>query len=164
MAPDTSREPPDIAETTSQVLGAMLSDRVAEDLVTVRRANGTLPPIEVERDGDGHYDPSSRGIGPIRYQAIAPEAGELGRLAAEAANRLRGRSVLGGIDNLLLRRAIRGAGSTTSGQRELLSYFLFEPAFFEAAAALGESDARTELERLRRKDGKLSWRTDPIEL
>ena len=147
LAPDTSREPPDIAETTSQVLGAMLSDRVAEDLVTVRRANGTLPPIEVERDADGHYDPSNRGMGPIRYQAIAPEAGELGRLAAEAANRLRGRSVLGGIDNLLLRRAIRGAGSATSGQRELLSYFLFDPNYFAASIEHGREAARRALAR-----------------
>ena len=132
---DDSPSPPD-----SHVLGAMLADRVTDDLLLVRRANGTAPLVRIE--GERGVMRPNRRLGRIQYQAIAPGPGVLGELAEGAANQLRLGNLSGSIDNLMLRRMIRGAGSTTAGQRELLSYFLFDPDYFAASIEHGRAMAK----------------------
>ena len=82
----------------------------------------------------------------IQYLFVGPSArGLLGQRAGDAAKQL-GFSELRALGWLL--------GRQGSQHEELLSYFLFDPAFFEAAAELGQQDAQTELDHLRRKGRK----------
>ena len=66
----------------------------------------------------------------------------MGSVAAEIiSKRASGlRAALGNLDNLLLRRALRGAGST-AGQEDLLSYLLFDGDYLARSIELGCSAA-----------------------
>jgi NTE family protein len=135
---------PDTDDLLLHALQALLADPLIEDMWRLAGVNTLL-------GGE-----SRAGMTPIPYLFVGPRArGLLGQRAGDVAKEL-GFSELRAFSWLL--------GRQGSQHEELLSYFMFDPAFFAAAAELGKIDAHAELDRLRRKDGKLSWRTKPIEL
>jgi len=135
---------PDVDDLVLHALQAVLADPLIEDMWRLAGINTLLG-----RD-------ARAGKSPIQYLFVGPSArGQLGQRAGNVAKQL-GFNELRAFGWLL--------GRQGSQHAELLSYFLFDPLFFEAAAELGKRNAHAELDRLRRKDGKLSWRTEPIEV
>lgn len=143
----TSHQPdrahvPDVDDLVLHALQAVLADPLIEDMWRLAGINTLLG-----RD-------TRAGKSPIHYMFVGPGArGLLGQRAGEVAKQL-GFNELRAFSWLL--------GRQGNQYEELLSYFMFDPAFFEAAAELGKRDALGELDQLRRKDTKLSWRTKPI--
>jgi NTE family protein len=135
---------PDVDDLVLHALQAALTDPLIEDMWRLAGINTLLG-----RD-------ARAGKSPIQYLFVGPSArGLLGQRAGEVAKQL-GFSELRAFGWLL--------GRQGSQYEELLSYFMFDPAFFEAAAELGKRDAHAELDQLRLKDRKLSWRTKPIKV
>lgn len=144
LLPPQPRNVPDTDDLVLHALQALLADPLIEDMWRLAGVNTLL--------GQG----SRAGKSQIPYLFVGPRArGLLGQQAGAVAKGLRF-SELRAFSWLL--------GRQGSQHEELLSYFMFDPAFFEAAAQLGKRDARAELDRRRGKDRKLSWRTEPIEL
>ena len=70
----------------------------------------------------------------------------MGNIAADVVGaKLGGLGSLRHLDDLLLRRALRGAGST-SGQEDLLSYLLYDSQYFAESIEHGRRAAMTALE------------------
>lgn len=146
LPPEVGKAAPDLAESSAHVLMTMLSDSEMEDVLTVRRTNRMVqqaresnPPTVLRRPDGSAYET-------VRFRTISPSPGELGKLAVQAADtRLRGAHALRNLDNLLLRRALRGAG-TDAGQEALLSYFLFDEEYFALSIEHGRQAARAALE------------------
>jgi NTE family protein len=135
---------PDVDDLVLHALQAVLADPLIEDMWRLAGVNTLLG-----RD-------ARAGKSPIEYLFVGPSArGLLGQRAGEVAKQL-GLSELRAFSWLL--------GRQGSQHEELLSYFMFEPAFFEAAAELGKRDAHAELDQLRRNGRTLSWRTKPIKV
>ena len=135
---------PDTDDLVLHALQAVLTDQLIEDMWRLAGVNTLL-------GGDPPSDKSE-----IPYLFVGPSArGLLGHRAGEAAKLL-------GINTLRAWGWLLGRQG--SQHEELLSYFLFDPAFFQAAAELGQQDAQVELDRRRREPAALSWRTEPIEV
>ena len=139
--------PPDVADAAAQVLHAALSDRTGEDLRTLRRTNRLV--AQVSAAGRPDLLRGSAG-GPYRHvevMAVSPPAGALGRAAVDVlARRTRGLGRLRELDTWLLGQGVRGAGDA-AGRRDLLSYLLFDPEYFDAGIGLGRRAARAALRR-----------------
>ena len=90
------------------------------------------------------------GFHQVRAVSIAPQPGELGALAEFVMTRKRlsrWRSWLQESDLFALERVPRGLGEGT-GQRELLSYVLFDDEYFAAQIDIGANAARAVLKQL----------------
>ena len=136
---------PDLAEAGAHVLMTMLSDTEIEDVLTVRRTNRMVEQARESNPATVLRRPDGSAYETVHFKHIAPSPGELGELAVQAADtRLRGTDALRNLDNLLLRRALRGAGTDT-GQEVLLSYFLFDEEYFALSIEHGRQAARTAL-------------------
>jgi len=133
---------PDVDDLVLHTLQAVLADPLIEDMWRLAGVNTLL--------GRNPRDDKTQ----IPYLFVGPSArGHLGQRAGDVASQL-GLSELRAFGWLLGRQGAQ--------HEELLSYFLFDPAFFATAAELGKQDAQAELDHQRRKGGKLSWRTKPI--
>lgn len=132
---------PDIADSVAQVLNAVLSDRTAEDLRTLRMVNRLVEQSAAAGQDGLLGDPSGRPYRKVEVMAVAPPPGELGELALRVHHeRTSGFRRLTELDNWLLGRLVRGAGDGV-GRRELLSYFLFDEAYFAAGIEVGRKAA-----------------------
>jgi NTE family protein len=161
-SPDVARDrvAVDLGDSGATLLGAVMDDPMRHDLRRLAEVNelaadeAVAPPLSRHRE--------SRGRPPLRvvpYVAVAPYRGdELAELAMEVFHANHGtlRRTLGDPDLQLVHRLL---GSDSPLQGELLSYLLFDPDFFDAAADLGRRDARSWLET-----NPGLWRTGPLEL
>ncbi len=131
---------PDMDDFLLHFLQAALGDPLIEDMWRLAGINTLL-----ERGG-------KRRKRPIGYLFVGPRRrGELGRAAAE---------VVAGMGPGEFRALSWLLGRQGTQHEELLSYLLFDPAFFEAAIELGRADARREVAALARMEG--GWRTEPM--
>ena len=141
---------PDIAFAGAQVLHAVLSDRMIEDLLAIRRINHLVGQFRQAAPAGqlcGLPRASRRGPAyrPIELKVISPPPGSLGELAGGIAeDRASLSSLPDEADNFLLARALRGAGDAT-GYRELVSYLLFDEEYFERSITIGEETAEAVL-------------------
>jgi NTE family protein len=131
-APDD--EPaPDLADAGAMALHTILADRVTEDLIDLRTRNQLADQVDEYRT--------------IEFLTVSPLPGKLADLAElviSQKQRSWWRNLLAESDTYALERALRGLGEG-SGQRELLSYVLFDDEYFSAQIALGDAAARTAL-------------------
>ncbi len=143
IEPDEPTEPtiPDTDDLLLHFLQAALADPLIEDMWRLAGVNTLLGGA-----------PSADGRRPVGYVFVGPaRRGELGHEAGRVAENL-------GLSEF---RALRWLlGRQGSQHEELLSYLLFEPAFFEAAIERGIADGRRELAAL--ADEGLRWRTQPL--
>ncbi len=136
---------PDIADAAAQVLHATLADRTTEDLRSLRRTNRLVATAAAAGRPGLLTDAGGRSYRHIPVLAVSPPVGALGRAADRIfRERTRGLGRLTELDNWLLGRALRGAGDGV-GRRELLSYLLFDEAYFAAGAELGRAAAEEAL-------------------
>ncbi len=142
---------PGVSGGLSQVMHAVLADRMIEDLQTLRIRNQ-------QATGPVHQPPASTAVGSpvaeserIPYLFAGPEtSGTLGDLAAEviAGGRGRHRGLLAWV------RALPRTLFAREHERcEVLSYLLFDPDFIAGAIELGERDARRALD----STGSVVW-------
>ncbi len=129
----TACEPPQIDDAAAQVLSAVLSDRMLEDLRRLRSVNELLEHIDPDAATDKRRVPS--------LVVTAPQAGALAGLAEQAYADVSGSllSLLRHADVPLLHHLL--APDDSRGAWELLSYLFFDPAFTRRAVALGRDDA-----------------------
>lgn len=137
---------PDMADAGAQVLHAMLSDRMIDDLQAIRRINhlvgqatqAGLPALR--RRSTGSYRR-------VEFMRVSPTPGAMGVLAGRIADERAG--LLGAAtdtDNFLIAHALRGAGDAT-GYRELMSYLLFDEEYFRESVRIGKDAACAALHR-----------------
>ncbi|MFC6285473.1 patatin-like phospholipase family protein [Nocardioides sp. GCM10027113] len=160
-APDVERdrEAVDLGDSGATLLGAVMDDPMRHDLRRLAEVNALAgdddlaPALARHRERRGR--PAYRVV---PYVAVAPDRGdELAEVAMEVfrANHGTLRRTLGDPDLQLVHRLL---GSDSPLQGELLSYLLFDPDFFDAAAALGRRDAEHWL-----ADHPGLWRTGHLE-
>jgi NTE family protein len=139
--PMTAGHVPDLDDFALHFLQAALADPLIEDMWRLAGVNtllGEKPTLDKR---------------PIEYLFVGPRRrGELGQKAGEVARQLGFMSEFKALNWVL--------GRQGSQYEELLSYMLFDPAFFAATIELGMQDARRELDVL--QDEGLSWRTEPM--
>ncbi len=137
-APAPADEPwPDIADATALTLHTVLGDRMIEDLHALNQRNNWI------EQGLTPTSDTGRPYRPIRAITVAPRPGELGSLAEFVMTRKRlsrWRSWVTESDLHALERVLRGIGEGT-GQRELLSYVLFDDEYFAAQIDIGHNAA-----------------------
>jgi NTE family protein len=145
--PDPDSPSPMMADTLTQLLSAVLADRMIEDLASIRRTNHLLRQA-VRADESAHLDSSEgRRYRPVEILTVSPPPGAMGQMAEHVfARKTRGVGRLTELDNWLLDRLLRGAGDGT-GRRELLSYFYFDPDYHAKAIELGRTTALQALAR-----------------
>jgi NTE family protein len=132
---------PDLDDFALHFLQAALADPLIEDMWRLAGVNTLL----------GRHEPAG-GKRPIRYLFVGPQQrGELGRIAEEVVGQL------GSVEFKALGWLLGRQGTQ---YRELLSYLLFDPAFFRRAIELGMHDAQRELDGL--ESSGLTWRVDPL--
>lgn len=139
--PDPDSPSPSMADTLTQLLSAVLADRMIEDLAALRRTNALLR--QATRSGNGLHltSPDGRGYRPIEILTVAPAPGAMGLLAESVFHtRTRGLGRLTQFDNWLLGQVLRGAGGG-AGRRELLSYLFFDRDYFTKAIEFGRTAA-----------------------
>ncbi len=133
-------EQPDMADAGAQLLTAALADRMAEDLLSLRRVNHL-----VEQASGRLTSMGGREYRRVPVMAVAPRPAVLGDLAVriwqEKADAL---GWLRETDNWLIGRGIRGLGDDV-GRRELLSYLFFDEDYFIASMQAGRDAAVTAL-------------------
>lgn len=130
---------PDLDDFMLHFLQAALGDPLIEDMWRLAGINTLL-------------DRGARRKRPIGYLFVGPaRRGELGQAAAE---------VVAGMRPGEFRALSWLLGRQGNQHEELLSYLLFDPAFFEAAIELGRNDAKRELAALNRME--TGWRTEPM--
>jgi len=157
--PDQDQEAVDLGDGGATLLGAVMDDPLRHDLRRLAAVNG----FAGDDDCATHLDRHRAEIGrpPFRvtpYVAVAPHTGaELADVAMEVfrANHGTLRRSLGDPDLQMVHRLL---GSDSPLQGELLSYLLFDPDFFAAAADLGRRDATAWLSA-----NPDLWRTGPLE-
>ncbi|MFN8125547.1 MAG: patatin-like phospholipase family protein [Candidatus Nanopelagicales bacterium] len=140
---------PDVADATALVLHTVLGDRMIEDLHNLRQRNDWIA------QGLTPVSTSGRAYRPVSAITVAPRPGELGNLAEFVMTRKRlsrWRSWLRESDLFALERVLRGIGEGT-GQRELLSYVLFDDEYFAAQIDIGANAARAAIADLDRRTG-----------
>ncbi len=157
--PDRDRVSVDLGDGGATLLGAVMDDPLRHDLRRLTEVNTFLQDADLAAALKVHRE--SRGLSPYRsvpYVAVAPHDGEeIARVAMEIfrANHGSLRRSLGDPDMQVMHRLL---GSDSPLQGELLSYLMFDPDFFDEAAALGRRDARQWLEA----NGGL-WRTGHLD-
>lgn len=143
--PAADDEPwPDVADATALTLHTVLGDRMIEDLHALRQRNKWI------EQGLTPTSDTGRPYRPVKAVTIAPRPGELGSVAEFVMTRKRmsrWRSWLQESDLLALERVLRGIGEGT-GQRELLSYVLFDDEYFAAQIDIGQNAAIAALRTL----------------
>ena len=155
---DLDRVPVDLGDAGATLLGAVMDDPLRHDLrrlaeLNVMTGDPELAPV-LERHREARGKSAYRTI---PYVATAPEDGtELARTAMQVFRANHGSLLrtLGDPDLQVMHRLL---GSDSPLQGELLSYLMFDPDFFAAAAEFGERDARRWVEQ--HPD---LWRTDPL--
>jgi NTE family protein len=136
------KEPPPLQDALDQVVHGVLSDRMIEDLQSLRRINRLLT------DAGGASLKSASGRRAYRLipslLGCPPAVDDLGRVAASAMaeimhglNRFRNPDIL--FLNVLL-------GSSPASRSDLMSYLLFEPEFIRMAIQLGQEHGSNLLE------------------
>ncbi len=132
----------DLGDGGATLLGAVMDDPLRHDLRRLAAVNELAADPAVSSGLDQHR--VARGQDPYRvvpYVAVAPQRGdELAGVAMEVYRSNHGslRATLGDPDLQVMHRLM---GSDSPLQGELLSYLLFDPDFFDAAAELGRRDA-----------------------
>jgi NTE family protein len=143
--PDPSRDRAavDLGDGVATLLGAVMDDPVRNDLRRLAEINALADDADLTPALRRHRE--ARGLSAYRvvsYLAVAPEDGEeLANLAMQVFRANHGSlcRTLGDPDLQIMHRLL---GSDSPLQGELLSYLLFDPDFFDAAAALGSRDAQ----------------------
>jgi NTE family protein len=131
---------PDLDDFILHFLQAALADPLIEDMWRLARINTLL---DVEGSTDGKRQ--------IEYLFVGPrKRGELGCTASQVVGQLQV-SEFKALGWLL--------GRQGSQHHELLSYLLFEPAFFKEAIELGKRDARREIGGMDHEEPH--WRLEP---
>jgi NTE family protein len=140
--PDPDSPSPSMADTLTQVLGAVLGDRMIEDLTALRRTNALLRQATRTSDNGLHLtSPDGRRYRPIEILTVSPPPGAMGQLAEQVFHtKTRGLGRLTQFDNWLLGQVLRGVGDGP-GRRELLSYLFFDPDYFTKAIEFGRTTA-----------------------
>jgi len=154
--------PPDADDAVLLFLQAAFVDALIEDVWRLGRTNSLL--IEAAGAGKAGRAENQRLQEPIRidgrdfdvvpYLFVGPNRrGVLGEAAARVP-----------AEGLIDRSLRRLTGHQEAQHRELLSYTLFTPDFFDGAIALGDEDAAREIELARRRQdqGQGYWRTKPL--
>jgi NTE family protein len=156
--PDRDRVGVDLGDAGATLLGAVMDDPLRHDLRRLAELNALTGDAELAPVLERHR--AARDRPPYRtvpYVAIAPEDGdELARTAMEVFRANHGSLLrtLGDPDLQVMHRLL---GSDSPLQGELLSYLLFDPDFFTAAASFGHRDALRWVER--QPD---LWRTEAL--
>ncbi|ANH37877.1 Patatin-like phospholipase [Nocardioides dokdonensis FR1436] len=140
--PERDQQAVDLGDGGATLLGAVMDDPLRHDLRRFAETNVLAGDTDLAPHLDRHR--RERGRAPQRvvpYAAVAPEHGEeLAQLAMSVFRSNHGtlRRTLGDPDLQVMHRLM---GSDSPLQGELLSYLLFDPDFFDEAAALGRRDA-----------------------
>ena len=148
----------DLGDGGATLLGAVMDDPLRHDLRRLAEVNALAEDADLAPALGRHR--KARGQSPYRavpYVAVAPEDGEeLARAAMQVFRANHGSLLrtLGDPDMQIMHRLL---GSDSPLQGELLSYLLFDPDFFDAAAELGRRDARRWVE-----GHPHLWRTDGL--
>ncbi len=142
---------PDMAYAGAQMLHAVLSDRMIEDLHAIRRMNALVEQVENAASTGGLQRlgrPGSDGFyRRVEFMRVSPPPGAMGVLAGRlAGERARLHGMASDTDNFLLAHALRGAGDA-KGYRELMSYLLFDEEYFQESIRLGKDAACAALLR-----------------
>ncbi len=149
----------DLGDGGATLLGAVMDDPLRHDLRRLAEINALAEDPEVAAPLERHR--AARGQAPHRvvpYVSVAPDRGdEIATLAMEVFRANHG-SLLGTLGDPDLQVMHRLMGSDSPLQGELLSYLLFDPDFFDAAADLGRREARAWLAA--HPD---LWRTGPLD-
>lgn len=133
--PDSDRYPPP-AMIAGNLLHAMMQDRLTDDVRRLRRLNRVLDEGS-RRGATGEGDGSNlRRVGVF----VLRPSEDLGKLARGYESRL----------PRPLRFMIRGLGTQEMESPSLLSMLLFEPEYLKEVMEIGERDAETRGEDLRR--------------
>ncbi|MEN8706263.1 MAG: patatin-like phospholipase family protein [Nocardioides marinisabuli] len=159
--PDAERDQQavDLGDGGATLLGAVMDDPLRHDLRRLAETNVLVDDPDLAPHLERHR--RARGRAPQRvlpYAAVAPEQGEeLAQVAMDVfrANHATVRRTIGDPDLQVVHRLL---GSDSPLQGELLSYLMFDPDFFDEAAALGRRDAQRWLET----NGGL-WRTGHLD-
>ncbi len=149
----------DLGDGGATLLGSVMDDPLRHDLHRLAEVNDL-----VARPGGGpgagrRTAPAADGSRTARcpYVAVAPDHGaEISALALEVYRSNHGtlRGTLSDPDLQVMHRLM---GSDSPLQGELLSYLLFDPDFFDAAAAIGRRDAQRWVD-----DHPELWRSEPL--
>ena len=137
----------DLGDGGATLLGAVMDDPMRHDLRRLAEINAMVAdpdvagPLERFRAAAGHAPYRT-----VPYVAVAPRTGdEIADLAMEVFRANHG-SLLGTLGDPDLQVMHRLMGSDSPLQGEMLSYLLFDPDFFDAAADLGRREAREWVE------------------
>ncbi|QZY29288.1 patatin-like phospholipase family protein [Nocardioides coralli] len=156
--PERDRVEVDLADGAATLLGAVMDDPLRHDLRRLGEVNQWAGDSVLARHLDQHRSGSGREpLRVIPYVAVSPSRSEvLADIAMEVfrSNHRSLRRTLGDPDLHLVHRLL---GSDSPLQGELLSYLLFDPDFFEAAAAVGRQDAEAWV-----ASHPDLWRTEPL--
>ena len=153
---DLDRVAVDLGDAGATLLGAVMDDPLRHDLRRLAELNALTEDFR-RRPGSGASPRVARPVGvshsPLR-RGRAQDGEELARTAMQVfrANHGSLRRTLGDPDLQVMHRLL---GSDSPLQGELLSYLLFDPDFFAAAAGFGRRDAQSWIEQ--HPD---LWRTD----
>ena len=147
----------DLGDSGATLLGAVMDDPLRHDLRRLASLNELVADDAVRAGLDEHRARLRRP--PYRvtpYAAVAPHTGtELAEVAMTVFRANHG--LTGSLRDPDLQLVHRLLGSDSPLQGEMLSYLLFDPDFFEAAADLGRREAEEWLEH-----NPDLWRTGPL--
>ena len=138
---DTSA--PDVLDSAAHVLHAVLADRMVEDLADLHWKNQLC----VESEGRTLPDRCGRPLRRVPVLTVAPQPGQLARLASRVLKRKYQRWPWTWRDDTstwLLARLLRTVGDGP-GRAELLSYLAFEEEYFAEQMILGAAAAQAAL-------------------
>jgi NTE family protein len=157
--PDLDLAGVDLGDGAATLLGAVMDDPLRHDLRRFASVNSQAADPDMAPHLDRHRQARGRAAyRALPYAAVAPHRGdELSRVAMDVFRENHG-SLLRTLGDPDLQVVHRILGSDSPLQGELLSYLMFDPDFFAAAADLGRRDARRWLD----SDEGL-WRTGPLD-
>ena len=146
-------QPPDIYDAISHLLKAALTDRMVEDVHTLRKINRMLLNNPANHSSTSH---NNRTYRPLPWMFIGPRlSSHLGKMAELVFQRNYGHSRWWHRhwDFPFLHQLVQGKGSKRG---DLMSYLFFHHEFMQEALNLGKKDA---LKMLGSSDTGLPWRT-----
>lgn len=157
--PGHDQEQVDLGDGGATLLGAVMDDPLRHDLRRLASVNALAGDADLAPALERHREEIGRP--PFRvtpYVAVAPvTADELSGIAMEVFRANHG-TLRGSLLDPDLQLVHRLLGSDSPLQGELLSYLLFDPDFFDAAAELGRAEAEAWLAR-----NPGLWRTDRLD-
>ncbi len=157
--PDLDQVAVDLGDAGATLLGAVMDDPLRHDLRRLAELNALTRDAELAPVLERHRAARGReAYRTVPYVAVAPEDGEeIARTAMQVFRANHGSLLrtLGDPDLQVMHRLL---GSDSPLQGELLSYLMFDPDFFAAAAAFGHRDALRWVEQ--HPD---LWRTDGLD-